>query len=57
MLFEEGRVAEAEPLLREALACYELALGAAHASTRNAAKGLGILLRAKEEVRRAACAA
>ena len=38
---------EAEALFREALAGFQLALGAAHASTRNTAANLEAVLRAK----------
>ena len=47
LLARQGRLDEAEPLMREALAGRQLALGAGHASTRNTAIGLESLLRAK----------
>ena len=47
LLAKQGRLDEAEALFREALAGKQLALGAAHASTRNTAANLETVLRAK----------
>ena len=47
LLVKQGRLDEAEALFREALAGFQLALGAAHAHTRNTATCLEDVLRAK----------
>ena len=47
LLKQQGRLYEAEELYREALAGFQLALGAAHTSTRGTAAALARVLRAK----------
>ena len=47
LLYRQGRLEEAEALFREALAGFQLALGAEHAHTRGSAADLETVLRAK----------
>jgi hypothetical protein len=53
LLGRQGRLVEAEALFREALAGRELALGAAHALTRQSAAAVAVFVGAREDAARA----